>query len=406
MVALNKKGVGMNKTLLKASGNKGAFTHAENAPEVYYDLDINDKDAVRRQIAREQFKKNYDALRKRIKDPGWRRILDELAQTPEGMQVLANITPNMKVEISQNVDGAEASFDGMTNRLRLKQNNQNNRTGIGPHGVLLHELNHSAQANRKQSAVVQESASPKEAMISNYMVEADSVAQHSKIDILRDSFNDFHPSAKKIERFMKEGPFFKGGEMERRLLKRVEMYRKDYEEENIPFNRKEFIRQEKKRIMNTDEYKNVERFCKILKQTKGNLQKAKDAYGKEVFKEYISGKNANWAKISYLEQGMSHIKLLHEKGVLSKEDKGMLNKIYAAIGKKYGMKPSEVAPLVNTLLKTHPEIGRAIRYGAENMHLSNDELIKGYDNMAKNNRNAFSAEMNRQAMQMEARAGR
>lgn len=390
----------MNQTLKKSSGNARAFVAGENAHEVREPYDIFDKDPVRKKQARDRVIKNYNHLMATVKDPGWRKIIQELAQTAEGQQMLANFPDNMEFNVTKELPDqtpkqADAVYQNDKNRLSVRPNNYNHHknTRLDPHGTLLHEGVHAGQDNL--GYIVGKGFSMQEVADNNYLIEADAKGQESKIEIMRQVFNTLKPSKDQIKRFMKEGPFYKDGPLDRKIEAELKQMKKSYEEAGEPFDEKAERAKLKKRTIGTDEYKEQEKFHKCLREAGGRLEKAKGEYAKGVFTSYLAGDNTNWSR-DYAMQAIGVILHMKEKGEL--KDAGnpkAQDAIYSAIGKKYGLTGEQV----KAAYKKNPTMQKSIDYIAKHPDYTDKQLMDGLERIFENANKEHVRSQNQQVVQ-------
>ena len=317
--------------------------------------DLNDKDPQKRAAARKAFQDNYSNLYRQM-DDDWRPILKEMASSPTGKEIIANMPKNVKVDCDASLEGTTgAAYNFATNTFKFAKINTDGKTGADgsadPYMCLVHESRHAMQ-DYLGSSIFGGSRSIKDAAINGMLSEADAHSVANVETIIRDSFKTSKPSPEQIKAFMK----------------------KDLLKEKIPpavwsrmnaDERKEYLNS----LKNNPDYQ----LQQALIKNGGNLNKARQQMRQDEFKKY-------WEKgqlsTTYEKQALENIIYQVEHGARpGEENKNRVNQIYEQIAKDHGVSVEEI----KKNLKVSPAFQKSLDYMAAHPNAKPDDMIATFN---------------------------
>ena len=327
---------------------KEAPPDASGTGQVLRAHDLNDKDPQRRAAAIAAYDKNYQNLYDQMDDQ-WRPILKEMASSPTGKEIIANMPENVKV----NSDAFILKFLN----FGASYNPDFNKLNLGKEGdwvSLVHESRHAMQDHLGHLTRGGD-YSLEEMALAGMLIEADA---YSVTDVEKDilpALGTYNPTPEQIKAFMKKD-----------LL---------YEDLSL------FPENERKEYLNLRKNGSDYRLQQALIKNGGDLNKARLEMRQDKFKKY-------WEKgllgTQYERQTLNNILILMNKGVKpGKGDEKQANQIYERIAKANGVSVEEI----KKNLKVSPAFQKSIDYIHEHPNENTGDLRKAiskiYDEFEK-----------------------
>ncbi len=170
-------------------------------------LDVLSKDAQNRETARKAYAYNYRRLQQNISGAWFsfgdeslmKETLAELARTPYGQNVIANLSPRMQIEstrsFSSDVEGVFFSDQG---KVSLNSKTMDDKMPIQ---TLFHELLHAKQHHLGEMETKGMSAG--QVMVRSLVAEAEAEGWDRLFRVMNQSFKTNRPDKEQISKFMR-----------------------------------------------------------------------------------------------------------------------------------------------------------------------------------------------------------
>lgn len=341
---------------LNACGNKvpNNASHPRDANltnQVAKPLRFHDKNSGA--YALQMYERNYKRLYKKL-PKSWRPYLEEMASNAVGQEILANLPPDIEIDLvrASTLNGAGASYDPKSNTLSLAPI-KNGKTGTGgkynPYMCLVHESRHAMQDHL--GLMLGDKNSSSDVVMNSLLMEADAFAVGNTEQVILNAFGTSCPSKEAIASFMKRDLIKEG------LAKNPGASTKALQQQP------EFILQQ------------------ALRGSQGSLAQARLKIRQRVFNSYWAGKGPYLDRVSYELQGLRLALMDIEEGKADlKSDPALMKKIKTQIAQAHGLSLSEL----EQSSKVTPALKRSLNFIEKNRHLDTQTLKKGVEQIYLN----------------------
>ncbi len=302
----------------------------KNKPRYPEPVDVLDKDPQKRDKARKAYADNYKTLYHNLSGAWFsfgdekmlQEALHEIASTPHGQNIIANLKPNTPVGTTNFFEGGGSGlYTGgeVTMPANLGDNVGKNRLTT----TLAHELLHAKQAYLGEGRTA--NLSPRQILVKDLLCEAEAESWDRAHNLTNLAFSSLHPDREQISTFLAKKP--------EQLRADIESYLK---KENIKYSA-EFL---------SDVQKHLQTFQSFLQKNNGNLYQAQKEVVRRNIPKLMAGNASEKWKELYEKQAINNLKIAQTKWLSIKGDESIYMAHLNRVSQEYNIPISKLDVLV------------------------------------------------------------